>query len=411
MKASRVRRDALRGGPAGEVLTESPQAVPVGARHLALKELAGVFLRLGTISFGGPAGHIAMMEDDLVRRRGWLTRERFLDLLGAVNLIPGPNSTELAIHIGRLRAGGLGLLVAGISFILPSAVLVAVLAWVYVNFGRLPQAAGVLYGTKPVIIAVIAQALWVLGRTAVKTASLAALGLLAVVAAVMGINPLLVLFGAGVLAAVVPLLATADRRQLLLPGLFASAAWPAGISTPAAVGLGALFLYFLKVGAVLFGSGYLLLAFLRADLVERWHWLTEGQLLDAVAVSQVTPGPLSTVATFVGYLLGGPTGALLGTIAIFLPGFVLVGLSGRFVPRLRESRIAGAFLDGVNVAALALMAVVSWQLGRAALVDLATIVLAVAAAVLLLRYRANSAWLVLGGAAAGLIVSALRPPV
>jgi len=382
---------------------EAAQPAPA-ASFGELVSMGGIFLKLGAISFGGPAGHIAMMEDELVRRRGWLAREKFLDLLGAVNLIPGPNSTELAIYIGLLRGGWAGLLVAGISFILPSAVMVAVLAWAYVRYGMLPQATALLYGTKPVIIAVCVQALGGLGRAAVKTNFLAAVGVAAVAAGALNVNPLLVLLSAGVVAALVRGLAQRPRAHL--SGLLAGGvALPAGAAT---LGVWSLFLYFFKVGAVLFGSGYLLLAFLRADLVERWHWLTEAQLLDAIAVSQVTPGPLSTAATFIGYLLAGPWGALLGTIGIFLPGFLIVAASGRLVPRLRESPVAGAFLDGVNVAAVALMIVVSWQLSRAALVDVPTIAIAVASGVLL-WFRVNSAWLVIGGALAGLAASALRP--
>lgn len=376
----------------------------------SLGEMAWVFLRLGTIAFGGPAGHLAMMENDLVRRRGWVSREKFLDLLGAVNLLPGPNSTEMALYIGLLRGGGAGLFVAGVSFILPAATLVAAMAWAYVRFGALPQAAGVLYGTKPVIIAVVLQALWGLGRVAVKTKFLGLTGALAVVATLLGVNALLVLFGAGAVAALRNFLPRAKPPGPSAANLFSSAPAPALACVPAgaaAAGVGALFFYFLKVGAVLFGSGYLLLALLRADLVERWHWLSESQLLDAIAVSQVTPGPLSTVATFIGYVLAGPWGALLATVGIFLPGFVLVAASGRLVPRLRESAFAGAFLDGVNVAALALMAIVSWQLGRAALVDFATMAIAAASAVLL-RLRVNSAWLVLGGALVGLVAAILR---
>ncbi len=373
-----------------------------------LARLGGIFLRLGVISFGGPAGHIAIMEDELVRRRGWVTREKFLDLLGAVNLIPGPNSTELALYLGLLRAGWAGLLVAGAGFILPAAILVAAMAWAYMRYGMLPQATALLYGAKPVIIAVVAQALWGLGRTAVKTKFLAALGIAVVVASFLGVGPLLLLFSAGAIVALGRALLERPPSRSPLTGLFFGAtALPAGAAGAAAVGVWSLFFYFLKVGAVLFGSGYLLLALLRADLVERWHWLTEAQLLDAIAVSQVTPGPLSTAATFIGYLLAGPWGALLATIGIFLPGFVIVAASGRLIPRLRQSRLAGAFLDGVNVGALALMAVVSWQLGRAALVDIPTIAIAMASGVLLWRFRVNSAWLVLGGALAGLAVSAL----
>jgi chromate transporter len=350
------------------------------------------------------------MENELVRRRNWLSHEKFLDLIGAVNLIPGPNSTELALHIGLRRAGWPGFFVAGGCFILPSAILVAAMAWAYVRWGTLPQAAGLLYGTKPVIIAVVVQALWILGRTAVKTRFLALTGVLAVVVGLLGVNPLLVLFVCGLAAAVVVVLRRSSVEhkppRATLLGLFSGvASLPAAGGT--AVGLGVLFFYFLKVGALLFGSGYLLLAFVHDDLVTRWHWLTESQLLDAIAVSQLTPGPLSTAATFIGYTLAGPRGALVATIGIFLPGFVLVAVSGPLVPRLRESRVAGAFLDGVNVGALALMAAVSWQLGRAALVDFTTIGLAVASLVLLLRFRINSVWLILGGALVGFITLAL----
>jgi len=370
-----------------------------------LFDVAGFFLRLGTTAFGGPAVHIAMMEQEAVVRRGWLSRAEFLDLLGVVNLLPGPSSTEMAIFIGYRRAGWLGLLLGGVCFILPAALIVSAIAWAYTTYGKLPQATGLLYGIKPIIIAVVAQALWNLGRTAVKTWLLAVTGIGAAVLSYLGINPLLVLLVAGMF-----LLAIRARPQPtgtaagLTPLLGMTASAPAVAAGGAAVSfnLWIMFLLFLKTGAVLFGSGYVLLAFLRADLVENWHWLTENQLLDAVAVGQFTPGPVFTTATFIGYILGGPKAAFLATVAIFLPSFVLVAISGRFVPYLRKSALAGAFLDGVNVASLALMAVVTWQLGRAALVDWLTIALAVAAAIWLLCYRVNSTWLILGGAALGL---------
>lgn len=351
-----------------------------------LGELARLFLKLGSIAFGGPAAHIAMFEDEVVRRRGWLTREEFLDLLGAVNLIPGPNSTELAIHVGHRRAGWAGLIVAGSCFILPAALIVTVMAWAYVKFGRLPQVEGLLYGIKPVIIAIVVQALWRLGQTAVKNRWLALLGVAAATLSFFGVNELIVLFGIGVL----PVFGRIRKTALAVEPF----------------SLALLFFFFLKVGAVLFGTGYVLLAFLRADLVGRWGWLTEGQLLDAIAVGQVTPGPLFTTATFIGYLLAGKTGAALATVGIFLPAFVFVAISGPLVPRLRRSPVAGAFLDGVNVASLALMVVVTWQLGRAALVDPLTIGLAAVSAFVLLRYRLNSVWLVLAGAVFGLLVGA-----
>jgi chromate transporter len=378
---------------------------PPGRRE-TLAELARVFLKLGATSFGGPAAHVAMMEEELVRRRAWVSRERFLDLLGASNLIPGPNSTELAIHLGRDRAGVPGLLVAGVSFILPAALLVLGLAWVYVRFGTLPAAAGLLYGAKPVIIAIVLQALWALGRTAVKTRVDAGVALLALALAAAGLHELAVLLGLGSLRAAV---AWARRPRpaapagLLLPLLAAAPAAAAGGSAS----LGALFLFFLKVGSLLFGSGYVLLAFLRADLVERRGWLTEGQLLDAVAVGQLTPGPLSTTATFIGYILGGLPGAGLATLGIFLPAFILVAASAPLVPRLRGSAVAGAFLDGVNVAALALMALVTLRLAGAALVDLPTALIFLAGAVLLLAFGVRSLWLLAGGSVLGLLVHLL----
>lgn len=356
-------------------------------------ELALLFLRLGATAFGGPAAHIAFMEEEVVRRRGWMSREEFLDLLGATNLIPGPNSTEMAIHIGYRREGWRGLVIAGLCFILPAALLVGAIAWLYVRYAKLPQAEALLYGIKPVIIAIIADALWRLAKTSMKTPLLAALAVIAASAAFLGVHELAVLFGCGVL---VMLTRVGGTSMFALP-LAAT-----GAAVPAAFGLLPLFLFFVKVGTVLFGSGYVLFAFLRGDLVERWHWLTESQLLDAIAVGQITPGPVFTTATFIGYVLAGAPGAVVATIGIFLPAFVFVAISGPLVPRLRKSRTAAAFLDGVNAAAVALMAVVTWQLGRTALVDVATIALAVTSAIVLWRFRVNSAWLVLGGALTGL---------
>jgi chromate transporter len=380
-----------------------------------LGELAWLFLKLGTIAFGGPAAHLAMMEDEVVRRRQWLTREEFLDLLGATNLIPGPNSTEMAIHIGHRRAGWWGLLVAGSCFILPAMLMAMGCAWAYVSFGKLPQAEALLYGVKPVIIAVVLQALWGLAKSAIKTKLLG----FAVVAAIglgfLRVNELAILFAAG--AAVAVIRAVRQHRDnlpaivlplsLLKPFFAAAAPTVATATATAPFGLWPLFLFFLKVGSVLYGSGYVLLAFLRSGLVERFGWLTEAQLLDAVAVGQITPGPVFTTATFIGYVLGGTPAALIATIGIFLPAFFFVAVSGPLVPRLRRSPVAGAFLDGVNAASLALMAVVTIQLTRGALVDWPAVLLALAAALLTFRYKLNSAWLVAGGAAIGLVASQL----
>jgi chromate transporter len=390
------------------------------ARRTSLPELAFLFLRLGTTAFGGPAAHVAMMEDEVVRRRRWLTREEFLDYVGATNLIPGPNSTELAIHVGHARGGWPGLIVAGTCFIVPAMLIVGAAAWAYVEYGELPAVTGVLYGIKPVVIAIVVQALWGLGRTAVKSSWLAVVGVVATGAILGGAHELLVLVAAGVAAGLGRL--TWERTHAVARAVVIAGGMGATVSVAAAAaslaappaspfGLWPLFLLFAKIGSVLFGSGYVLLAFLRADLVERLHWITEAQLLDAIAIGQVTPGPVFTTATFIGYLLGGVPGAGVATLGIFLPAFVFVALSGPLVPRLRRSTLAGAVLDGVNVASLALMAVVSWQLGRAALVDPFTVALAVLAVVALARYRVNSAWLVAAGALAGVALDRLFPIV
>jgi chromate transporter len=370
------------------------------AERQSVFELAILFLRLGATAMGGPAVHIAMMEEEIVVRRRWLTREEFLDLLGATNLIPGPNSTEMAIHVGRIRAGWPGLLVAGISFILPAAIMVSALAWMYVRYGALPQITALLYGVKPVVIVIIAQGAYRLATSAVKSARLAVLGTLALATAAIGLDPLVTLFGAGALAGVVHLgRATGKRQRTLGAWTVLATAGTTGVTVP--VSLALLFLVMLKIGATLFGGGYVLVAFMRADLVARFHWLTERQLLDAVAAGQVTPGPLFTTATFVGYVLGGIWGATAATVGIFLPAFVLVAISGPLVPKLRRSSTVAAALDGINVAALALMIVVSAQLARTAVTDWITLSIAIVSALLLFRYRMNSTWLVLGGAAIG----------
>lgn len=380
-------------------------------KKTSLYELALLFLKLGTVAFGGPAAHIAMMEDEIVRRREWLTREKFLDLLGAANLIPGPNSTELAIHIGYERAGWSGLLVAGICFILPAALIVTALAWGYVTYGKLPEVSGILYGVKPVIIAVVLQALWTLGKTAVKTKLLAVAGLTSLISYFLGTNELAILFGTGILIAISGWLKkTLEKREAITKSIFLPFFLLFQTAPTAAVtgfSLWSLFLFFIKVGSVLFGSGYVLLAFLRADLVERWGWLTNEELLDAIAVGQITPGPVFTTATFIGYILAGSFGALVATVGIFLPAFVFVGLSGWIVPRLRNSSGMAAFLDGVNIASLALMVFVTYELGRTALVDWITFFLFLLSAALLICSRINSAWLIIGGILAGFFVNRL----
>lgn len=372
-----------------------------------LKELAGLFLKLGATAFGGPAAHIAMMENEVVRRRGWMSREEFLDLLGATNLLPGPNSTKMSLFVGHARAGLAGLLVAGLSFVLPATAIVLAFAWAYVRFGALPAMPHFFEGIKPVVLALVATALVSLGRTALKSRFQLALGAAAVIAAFF-VHEFLLLLVAGCVSLFVsvargeaaqphaPSKKSPSSLSFFSPLLFSSSA-----AISSSFSLSGLFFFFLKTGAILFGSGYVLLAFLKNDVVERWHWLTSAQLLDAVAVGQFTPGPLSSTATFIGYVLAGPAGAAVATAGIFLPAFAFVAVCGPFVPRLRASRPVGAFLDGVNVGALALMAAVTLQLARPSLVDVPTAALFLASAAVLAVFRINAAWLVLAGGLLG----------
>ena len=374
----------------------------VDDRSARLGELARLFLKLGSVSFGGPAAHIALMRHELVERRQWLGDREFLDLVGATNLIPGPNSTEMAIHIGLRRAGWPGLLVAGACFILPAVVIVGLLAALYVRLGSLPQTQALFYGVKPVVVAIVGVALWRLARAAIGSWWQAALAVAAVIASLMNVHELTLLAVCGILGGLASMRGTRHTVSLGAVALAAPGALQAGAAA-SAVTSGTLALVFLKAGAFLFGSGYVLLAFLRADLVERLGWLTERQLLDAVSVGQFTPGPVFTTATFIGYLLQGPRGAAIATTAIFLPAFVFVALSGPLLPRIRKSRVAGGVLDGVNVGSLSLMAVVTWQLGRVAVVDLVTVVLAALSLIALLRLRINPAWLIAAGGVLGLL--------
>jgi len=377
-------------------MSEAPAAA-VSQKPVSLAEIALLFLKLGTTAFGGPTAHIAMMEDEFVRRRKWLSHQEFLDRLGASNLIPGPSSTEMAIHIGFSKRGWPGLIVAGGCFIVPTAILVSLIAAAYVRYGSLPQVGRILYAIKPVVIAVVAQAFWSLAKSAVKSAWLGAILIVCAVAYLLHARELALLAVAGIAAAGPVLVRSRGMAMLLLAPMAAVAAKPDAVP----FGLSRLFLTFLKIGSVLFGSGYVLLAFLRSDFVDRLHWLTEKQLLDAVAVGQVTPGPVFTTATFIGYIVGGARGAAVATVAIFLPAFVLVAASGPLIPRIRRSALAGAFLDGVIVGSLALMGVVAWQLGRAAIVDFTTVAIALVSAILLFRFHVNSAWLVIGAALVG----------
>lgn len=373
-------------------------------REATLGEIAVVFLKLGTIAFGGPAAHLAMMEDEFVRRKRWLTQADFLDRLAAANLIPGPNSTEVAIFIGKLKRGWRGLIVGGCCFIIPAALIVSAIAWAYVRFGSLPQAQHVLYAIKPAVVAIIVQALVRLGRSGVRTALLGVIAASAVALSLVGVSPILVLLiaGASSAGAIGMRGRLPGAGALSAPKLVGMAVAAAGAAATIPVGLWRLFLSFMKIGSVVFGSGYVLLAFLQAEFVERLHWLTERQLLDAVAVGQFTPGPLSATATFIGFVLAGWRGAVVATIGIFLPGFILVALSEPVIPRLRKSPVFAAALDGVIAGSLALMAVVTWQLGRASIVDWTTLAIAGVSLIALLRFQVNSAWLILGATIVGL---------
>lgn len=365
-------------------------------------ELVKLFGTLGTVAFGGPAAHVAMMRTEVVTRRRWMSEQEFLDLVAATHLIPGPNSTELAIHIGHRRAGWRGLIVAGSAFILPATLIVMAVSWVYVTYGALPDVRAVMGGIGPVVIAIVAHGLWGMARSAVKSVPLAVLGMGALVAVLTGVHELVVL-GAAVLGALVVRGAGVRGAGVLSAiaggGTSLSASMLAATTTP--FSMGTMFGMFLKTGTVLFGSGYVLLAFLRADFVERLGWLTEGQLVDAIAVGQITPGPVFTTATFIGYLLSGPYGALVATLGIFLPAFVFVAITAPIVPKLRSSPLMSALLDAVTVASLGLMAAVTWQLARVAVHDWLTAAIALVSFAALVHTRVHSGWLVLAGAALG----------
>lgn len=406
--------------PTGALTSQSQPSVS------RLRELATLFLKLGAISFGGPAAHIALMETELVRKREWLTRQQFLDMVGAANLIPGPSSTETAITVGYARAGWAGLCVAGASFILPAALITGVFAWAYVRLGAMPQALSVLGGVKPAVVAIIAIAIWRLGKTAVRDWGLAVLGGCAVATFFLRVNPITILFGGGLLGMLArraasfrlsgtqALFSTLTSRTLAMgpSGKFAATGWRS-LSSIAILGatagtilarpsLAKIGLFFLKVGAVLYGGGYVLLAFLEQGLVQQHGWLTQRQLLDSVAIGQFTPGPVLSTATFIGYLLGGVPGAAVATIAIFLPSFFYVALLAPALFRLRKSAWMAAFLDSVNVCAVALMAGVTFRLAADALGGWPSWIIAGIAVGILLRWKPSPAWIVLGGGLAGL---------
>jgi len=390
-----------------------------------LSELAKLFLKLGIISFGGPAAHIAMMEDEVVNRRQWITRSHFLDLVGATNLIPGPNSTEMAIHIGFIYAGWLGLIVAGVCFIFPAVLITASLAWVYLTLGKLPLVTSLLYGIKPAVLGVILNAVWKLGKSAIKTRQLLIISLAVAAISFLGINEVLAILMGGLIgmiwlcsnnkgnppqeqtATIIATGLTTGAVEILQDKPVTIAAATSAIASSANVPLWQLGWFFFKVGSVLFGGGYVLVAFLEGGLVEEHGWLTQQQLLDAIAIGQFTPGPVLSTATFIGYLISGIPGAIVATVAIFLPSFFFVAALNPFIPSLRRSQWTSAFLDAVNASAVALMAVVTLQLAVSTLImpkiDWVASAIALVAGVLAIRFRVNAAWLVLGSALVGLV--------
>ena len=385
---------------------ESNPITPSMARG-SVREVAAFFLKLGFLAFGGAAGHIAMMRRELVDRRKWISEQDFLDLFGIMNLIPGPSSTETVIALGYWRAGWPALILAGVLFVLPAMLMILGLSWAYVRFGNLPAVQWILYGINPMVIAIVADALWSLGRTAIKRVWLAILAVGSLALYFSGVSIVAILAGAAALAAIVAYSKTRAKSGAMgiLPVLGSGAGGLTAVGAVASkvipFSMTRLFLTFLKIGAVSYGSGYVLLAFLRADFVVHLHWLTDKQLLDAIAAGQITPGPIFASATFVGYLTGGLKGALLATLGIFLPSFVFIAVIFPLIPKLKGSAGARIFLDGINAVTVGLMAAVSWQLARGAILDWFTAAEALAGFFILRRFRINSAWLILGGLVAG----------
>jgi chromate transporter len=369
-----------------------------------LKEVALLFTKLGLIGFGGPAVHIALMEEEVVRKRAWMSHAHFLDLVGATNLIPGPNSTEMTMHIGHERAGWKGLVVAGCCFIIPAVVITAVFAWLYQQYGRLPNVQPYIYGIKPAIIAVIVVTMINLGKKALKNGQLAIIGLLSAVAVLSGLNEIFVLFSAGLVGVLVYFI-KAGRNAVY--GILPFTMLQISHKTLDISSL-KLFLIFLKVGAILYGSGYVLFAFLDAELVDR-GLLSKQELIDAIAVGQFTPGPVFSSATFIGWQIGGLPGALAATTGIFLPSFLFVALLNPLIPRLRRSKLFSAFLDTVNVASIAIILAVVVEMSRETLLDWRTIAIALTSfAVSFFAKKLNTALVVIGGAFLGYLLFQIR---
>lgn len=368
-----------------------------------LKEVASLFFKLGCISFGGPAVHIAMMQDEIVKKRKWMSDAHFLDLISATNLIPGPNSTEMTMHCGYERAGWKGLFVAGLCFIIPAVIITAAFAWAYMQYGSLPQVQAFIYGIKPAVIALVVSALIALAKTAFSKTSSVILGLLTFIACMMGMNEIAALFACGFAGMALFFLRQKNKSTIhsFTPLILMSGKGMVTAST------GKIFFIFLKVGALLYGSGYVLFSFLDAELVQQ-GLLSRQQLMDAIAVGQLTPGPLFSAATFVGWQMGGWQGALAATAGIFLPSFFFVAVITPLIPKMRKSAIAGAFLDAINAASVAVIAVVCIQMGRDAISDWKTSAIAIIAlATTVLFKKINSAIVVIGGAVAGYLLQLL----
>ncbi|PKL43451.1 MAG: chromate transporter [Candidatus Riflebacteria bacterium HGW-Riflebacteria-1] len=370
-----------------------------------LREVAGVFFKLGIMAFGGPAAHIAMMQEEVVQRRQWMTEQQFLDLVGVTNLIPGPNSTEMAIHCGYIRAGAAGLLLAGICFIIPAVLLTGLIAWFYAQYGALPDVEPFFFGIKAAVLVIICNAVITLGRKAVSSRMLAGLGLVAIILSLLGLPAVAVILGLGVVGMInrsPAKISVGALMQVAVPILGAGSA----VALPAvAVTTSHLFLVFLKIGAVLFGSGYVLVAFLNDELVHKLGWLTPQVLMDSIAIGQFTPGPVLSTATFVGYQIAGIEGAAAATIGIFLPSFFFVLLLNPVLPYLRRSPAAARFLDAVNVASVGLMAAVILDLGYGLAADWRLLIIAIGAFAMSYRWKKlNAAWVVIWGSLAGYLL-------
>lgn len=370
----------------------------------SLSELAKLFSRLGLIGFGGPAAHIAMMQHEVVTKRKWISEQRFLDLIGSTNLIPGPNSTEMAIHIGNERAGWKGLLIAGLCFIFPAIFITGILAWLYKQYGQLPQIQPFVYGINPAIIAVILAAVFPLAKKALKTATLFIIGLAALILALLGFNEIYILFGAGLFSLILAEIHT-RKTTVNTNSIFSFTLLQVSGTTLISVTNLNLFFIFLKIGAILYGSGYVLFAFLDTELVAKGI-ISRQQLIDAIAVGQFTPGPVFSAVTFIGYQINGWSGAAIATIGIFLPSFIFVALLNPLVKKIRSSKLFSAFLDAVNVASVALIIAVCYKMGKETITDWRTISIAVLSMLMTFGFRKiNSAFIVLGGSLLGYLLT------